>query len=140
MKAYLEIDETEKLENAATCQRDRLLVRLLARLGCGVSEALALTTKDIDFQRGTVRIEHLETRVRLICINCNARIGKSHSFCPKCGKIVDKTVTEERQRRRMRTLPIDAGTLDFLRSYIDRGDIVTEDSRRGIFSINRHRA
>jgi len=42
VKAYLEIEETEKLENAATCLRDRLLIRLLAKLGCRVSEALAI--------------------------------------------------------------------------------------------------
>ena len=49
MKAYLEIKETETLENAATCLRDKLLIRLLVRLACRVSEALALTVDDIDF-------------------------------------------------------------------------------------------
>jgi integrase/recombinase XerD len=39
MKAYLEIEETEHLENAATCLRDRLLIRILARIGCRISEA-----------------------------------------------------------------------------------------------------
>jgi hypothetical protein len=32
MKTYLEINEVEQLENAATCLRDKLLIRLLARL------------------------------------------------------------------------------------------------------------
>jgi len=48
MKAYLELSELRQLEAQATCLRDRLLMRLLARLGCRVSEALALTVKDID--------------------------------------------------------------------------------------------
>jgi len=140
VKAYLEVEETEKLEDAATCLRDRLLTRLLARLGCRVSEALALTVEDIDFTQGTVRIEHLKSRIRLVCINCNARLGTSHSFCPKCGKVVDKTVTEEKHRRRMRTLPIDGETLDLLREYVSRGGAITRGSKKPLFGINRHRA
>jgi len=140
VKAYLEIEETEKLEDAATCLRDRLLIRLLARLGCRVSEALALTVEDIDFTKGTVRIEHLKSRIRLVCTGCNARLGKSHSFCPKCGKVVDKTVTEERHRRRMRTLPIDHETLDLIREYVSLGGAITRGSKKLLFGINRHRA
>jgi integrase/recombinase XerD len=59
-EAYLEIADVEKLEQASTNMRDRLLIRLLFRLGCRVSEALALTVKDIDYRRGTVTIEHLK--------------------------------------------------------------------------------
>lgn len=65
MRAYLEMYETELLENAATCMRDKLLIRLLARLGCHVSEALALEVKDIDFLQATVTIEHLKSHIRL---------------------------------------------------------------------------
>ena len=49
MKAYLEVEETAKLENATTCLRDRLMIRVLARLGCRISEALALTVQDAFF-------------------------------------------------------------------------------------------
>lgn len=41
MKAYLETEEIEKLQNAAKYLRDKVLVRLLSRLGWRVSEALA---------------------------------------------------------------------------------------------------
>jgi len=41
-KAYLEVDDVKRLERAATCLRDRLLIRVLFHLGCRVSEALAL--------------------------------------------------------------------------------------------------
>ncbi|MDO8636962.1 MAG: hypothetical protein Q7R34_12170 [Dehalococcoidia bacterium] len=41
MKAYLEQHEVELLEKAASNFRDRLLIRLLARLGCRVSGHLA---------------------------------------------------------------------------------------------------
>jgi integrase/recombinase XerD len=84
-KAYLEVQEVESLEKAATCLRDRLLVRILFHLGCRISEALALKVEDIDFNRGTITIIHLKRRVKLSCANCGARLGMSHSFCPKCG-------------------------------------------------------
>jgi integrase/recombinase XerD len=85
MKAYLELEEINMLENAASNLRDKILIRLLFHLGCRISEALALTVEDIDFNRGTVTIIHLKRRLKLSCANCGARLGVSHSFCPKCG-------------------------------------------------------
>jgi len=140
MKAYLNIEETQLLESAATCLRDKLLIRLLARLGCRISEALALEMKDIDFNQGTVTIEHLKARIKLTCPNCGARLGKSHVFCPKCGIKVEKTVATEKQHRRMRTLPIDDGTLNMLRDYIKRGGPISHNGKQFIFGINRSRA
>ena len=49
MKTYLEPKEVDQIEQAAECLRDKLLVRLLAHLGCRVSEALGITVSDIDF-------------------------------------------------------------------------------------------
>ncbi len=140
MKTYLEREEIDQLSDSAGCPRDKLLVLLLSRLGCRVSEALALAVDDIDFQRGTVRIEHLKSRTRLVCTSCDARIGKSHAYCPKCGQTVDKSVTEARHHRRMRTLPIDAETLALLEEYVDHGGAINRDDRKLIFGINRHRA
>ena len=60
MKTYLELKETELLESAASCLRDRLLIRLLSRLGCRIPEALAIKHEDIDFERKTVTIIHLK--------------------------------------------------------------------------------
>ena len=105
MKTYLEREEIERLGDEARCLRDKLLVRLLSRLGCRVSEALGVTVDDIDFRQGTVTIEHLKSRIRLVCTSCGARIGKSHAYCPKCGQTIYETITEARQHRRMRTLP-----------------------------------
>ena len=140
MKTYLEPGEVEQLENAATCLRDRLLIRLLFRLGCRISEALALRVEDIDFERGTVTIEHLKTRIRIFCSSCNARLGKTHTFCPKCSVRVEKVLAQEQERRRIRTLPIDGDTLEILRDYIRRGGPVSRGGTRLIFGINRHRA
>ena len=85
MKAYVEPDEVTLMESVTTNLRDRLLIRLLFRLDCRVSEALGLTVEDIDFTQGIVTIIHLKRRVKLSCANCGARLGVSHSFCPKCG-------------------------------------------------------
>ena len=115
--------------------RDRLLIRLLARLGCRISEALALTVKDIDFGSGTVTILHLKSRINLYCPRCRARLGKKHRFCPDCGDKVDKAGAREEEHRRMRTLPVDSDTLEMLADFIKR------DRTKGlIFKINRHRA
>jgi len=45
MKTYLETQEVELLEKAATNLRDRLLIKLLFRLGCRISEALAIAVE-----------------------------------------------------------------------------------------------
>jgi len=135
VKAYLEPAEIELLEKAATCLRDRLLIRLLFHLGCRISEALALTVEDIDFEQGTVTIQHLKTRLEVACSQCGARLSKSHTYCPKCGVKVEKVVAEEKEHRRLRTLPVDSDTLEMLADFIRR------DKTKGpIFRINRHRA
>jgi integrase/recombinase XerD len=140
MRAYLEPEEVEHLEQAAEFLRDKLLIRLLARSGCRISEALALQITDIDFTQGTVIIQHLKMRTKLACHQCGARLGKSHTFCPECGIGVKEAVAREQEHRRMRTLPLDSGTLQMLRDYIERGGPVLRDGKRLIFGINRHRA
>ncbi|MBU2534956.1 MAG: tyrosine-type recombinase/integrase, partial [Chloroflexi bacterium] len=85
MKVYVEPEEITLMEKAATNLRDRLLIRLLAHLGCRISEVLGLTVQDIDFHQGTVTIQHLKTRLKFSCPHCSSRLGRSHKFCPKCG-------------------------------------------------------
>ena len=83
MKAYLDAEEVKALEKAATCFRDRLLIRLLFRLGCRVSELLALKVEDIDFTQGTVTIEHLKTRLKLALLAIKFTIG-AQVFTIRC--------------------------------------------------------
>jgi len=108
--------------------------------GLRISEALRLEVKDINFSEGTLTIEHLKARIRLSCPQCRARLGKGYTFCPRCGVKVEKAVAEEKERRRMRTLPVDKETLGLLRHYIMRGGPVTRNGKQLIFGINRHRA
>jgi integrase/recombinase XerD len=139
-KTYLNLEEIARLEKAAAYLRDRLLIRLLVRLGCRISEALALEVKDIDFTQGTVTILHLKSRVKLACPQCGARLGKSHSFCAKCGIRVVEAVAREYEHRRIRTLPVDGDTLTMLKDYIKRGGPVSRDGKKLLFGVNRHRA
>jgi integrase/recombinase XerD len=139
-KVYLETIEIEALERATTNLRDHLLIRVLFHLGCRVSEALGLEVKDIDFTQGMVTIEHLKLRIKLACPKCSAQLGKSHTYCPKCGVKVEEVVAKEQEHRKVRTLPLDEGTLKMLKDYIKRGGPIKRGDKNLIFGINRHRA
>jgi len=140
MKAYLEQAEIEKLEMASEFLRDKILIRLLWRLGCRISEALGITVENIDFNQGTITIEHLKARIKLSCPQCDARLGKMHKFCPVCGAKVEQAVAQEQKHHRYRALPVDSETLALLREYIDRGGSVPKRGKRLLFSLSRHRA
>ena len=140
MKTYVEPYEVTLMEKATTNLRDRLLIRLLFRLGCRISEALGLAIEDVDFERRTVIIKHLKARLKLSCIGCGQRLGRSHTFCPKCGSKVEKAQAEQQERRRQRVLPVDSDTLGMLKEYIERGGPVLRGGKMLIFGINRHRA
>jgi len=138
-KAYLEPSEVERLERAAGNLRDRLLIRLLFRLGCRISEILGIRVEDIDLGNGTITIQHLKARLKLSCNGCGQRLGRSHTFCPKCGSKVGKAQAEQQERRRQRVLPIDSDTLKILKEYIQRGGPVVKEGKTIVFGVNRHR-
>ncbi len=139
-KVYLETDEIKKLAASAVYLRDQLLVRLLFHLGCRVSEALGIAVDDIDFHQGAVTIRHLKTRLKLSCPQCSARLGRRHKFCPGCGLEVQDAVAQEREQRRLRTLPLDRETLGLLKDYVRNGGSVSRNGKKLLFGINRHRA
>jgi len=138
MKAYLELLEIELMEQVAGCQRDRLLIRLLSRLGCRISEALALKVEDIDFEHGIVTILHLKRSIKLLCPVCKSRLGKRHQFCPGCGVKVSKKIRSQQEKRRIRVLPVDEATLAMLGNYIN--SLPYHNDKSSLFRLNRHRA
>jgi len=140
IKAYLDPEETGRLEDATTCLRDKLLVRVPRRLGCRISEALGLAVQDIDFVNGRLTIQHLKARVKLSCPDCGTRLGKKHTWCPGCGHKVETLVQKEEEHRRIRTVPLDRETLDLLQTYINGGGPVASNGRRMLFPISRQRA
>jgi len=139
-QAYLEQEEVVKLEQAAEYLRDKLLIRLLFHLGCRVSEALGLRVEDIDFKKGTVTIEHLKTRLNLLCPECSTRLGKRHKYCPVCGIKVEQAVSQAQEHHRYRKLPVDQETLALLKEYLRLGGATAKQGGQGIFNLCRHRA
>jgi integrase/recombinase XerD len=121
MKTYLEPEELKKLEDTADNARDKMMVRLLIRLGCRVSELLGVSVEDVDLARRTIRIKHEKTKMGLKCPTCNTPLGKSHTFCPKCGVKVTKAIITTLEQGKMRTLPIDKDTTAMLAKYIKDG-------------------
>ncbi len=140
MKTYLEPEDVTIMEEAATNLRDRLLVRLLFRLGCRISEALAITVEHIDFSQRSVSIDHLKIRINLACFACGSRLGKSHSFCPACGVKVEKAVTQAKEHKRRRSLPLDFKTLSMIREYVAAGGPVLQNGKQLLFGIGRGHA
>jgi len=138
MKAYLNLPEIELIEQAASCPRDRLLIRLLSHLGCRISEALALKVEDVDFERATVTVLHLKRSMKISCPQCGVRLCKRHQFCPGCGVKVSERIRSQQERRRIRVLPVDEATLAMLRNYIN--SLPYHDDKSSLFRLNRHRA
>ncbi len=139
-KAYLELEDITKLEAAATCVRDQLLIRLLFWSGCRISEALGIRVEDIDFDQGIVTIKHLKTRIRLTCPDCGTRLSRQAKFCPGCGKQVPAPVRRQQESHRVRQVPIDKQTLDMMKGFIERGNAVNRNGQRLVFGIGRTQA
>ena len=140
MRTYLEPADVDLMEQATSCLRDRLLIRLLFRLGCRVSEVLAIKVSDIDFSNGTVMVLHLKTRIRLLCPDCKARLAKRHQFCPECGVGVKEISRRAYEHRRIRVIPVDKYTLEMLREYITQSRAICSGEALRLFNLNRHRA
>ncbi|AAW40492.1 tyrosine-type recombinase/integrase [Dehalococcoides mccartyi] len=139
-KVYLDYQEIERMIEAAENLRDRLLLLLLAHLGCRISEALSISVDDVDLANGTVTIKHLKSRLKLKCPNCQAGLGLTSVYCPKCGEKVESALKELKDFRRQRILPVDKALLVHLRDYITRGGPVIRNGKRLLFGVNRHRA
>lgn len=139
-KIYVDPEEVKLMEEVADYLRDKLLVRIVFRLGCRISEALGIGVGDIDFSRGMITIEHLKVRLNLSCPGCGARLGRSHRFCPSCGLRVERVVTQAGEHRRRRTLPVDDDTLAMLRQYVAGGGPVSHDGKQLLFGVTRGHA
>ena len=90
LKGYLEPEQVERLIDTATNPRDRLLVRIPWRSGIRVSELISIRIQDIDFDNRAIVIKVQKIRKR-------------------DGKAIE----------RRRVVPIDQGTLDMVREYLE---------------------
>lgn len=136
-KEYLLPEDTSLIEEAALCLRDKLLIRLLRRLGCRVGEVLGLEVKHIDFTQRQVKIEHEKMRIKLNCPDCGTGLAKSSLFCPKCGIKVAKAVAMEKETRRLRKIPVDKDTLDLVHRYIKGHGVTDVNGKKLLFNITR---
>jgi len=148
-KAYLEPQDVSRLINAADNLRDKLLVTtlfhlvcrlLLEKIGCRISEALAICVEDIDLNNGTVIIKHLKSRIKLKCPDCSSSLGLTSVFCPKCGKKIEDAIKVLKEHRKQRVLPVDVELVDMVRQFVSLGGPVVREGRRRLFAVNRHRA
>lgn len=118
LKTYLEPEEIERLINATTNLRDRLIVRFLFRTGCRVSEMCNLQAANIDFQRRLILIDHLKRVPRMECPSCQKKIGRKSRFCPNCGTELEEA--DSKQVRRRRLIPLDRETLNLTKEYLKK--------------------
>ena len=95
LKTYLDPEDINKLEEAANCLRDKLLIRLLYYSACRISEALPLTVQDIDFRQGSITIKHLKDRIKLSCPDCGTRLSKVNKYCPGCSRKISEAIKEK---------------------------------------------
>jgi integrase len=113
LKGYLESEQVERLISATTNPRDALLVRIPWRTGIRVSELIGIRTGDIDFDNRAIVIKVQKMR-------------------KKDGKAIE----------RRRIVPIDQGTLDVVRGYLEwrkqfpyKGDLLFPLTRQRVDQI-----
>ena len=136
MKTYLEPSDADRLEQASQYLRDKILIRLVFRLACRISEAVAISVEDIDFERKKVAIPHLKSRVDAICPTCKTRLARSYRWCPGCGSRNEDPELRISEHRRVKSLRLDDKTLEMLREYIERGGAVSRNGQNLILGIS----
>ena len=113
LKGYLEPEQVERLIAAAPNRRDALLVRIPWRTGIRVSELIGIRIQDIDFDNRAIVIKVQKMR-------------------KKDGRTVE----------RRRVVPIDQGTLEMVRKYLEwrkqfpyKGDLLFPITRQRVDQI-----
>jgi len=140
MVTYLTVYQVQQLEQAASNPRDKLLIRLLFRLGCRVSEALGLTVDDIDMPNSQIKIKHLKNRINHYCPDCHASLAAKHSHCSGCGVKITETQKKAITLHKQRIIPVDRETLARIQEYITASKLKIKNGKQLLFGINRHRA
>lgn len=118
LKTYLTIEDVDKLIQATTNLRDRIIIRLLFYTGCKVSELLNIKIADIDFNQGYIVIDYLNRLERRECPSCGKRASRRTLYCPFCGEEMQASNPEEIRRRRF--LPLGKTTDALVREYLER--------------------
>ena len=120
-ETYVTPEQVDAMLRTVNNQRDFLLIDLLFRLGCRISELLPLTVSQIDFKNDFVTLQLLKQRLRLACPHCDSRLSRSSKFCQACGRAVQDAVQKALEVKTMRRLPLDRETMGWLKKFIDAG-------------------
>lgn len=146
-KEYLLPEDISKIEEAALYDRDKLLIRLLRRLGCRVGEVLGIEVKHIDFVNRQVKIEHEKHIRALFCPHCrkaggkkDTRLAKTHMYCPICRNPVEEPIVKMSAVPRLRKIPIDSDSLALIKAYIKSGPVTEVDGKKLLFTFSRQTA
>lgn len=70
LKPQPDVRDLERLIVAAKNPREKAFVSTLGKTGISISESIQLKVTDIDFDRGTLTIMHLNHQLKLKCHNC----------------------------------------------------------------------
>ncbi len=140
MKTYLTPDEVKLIEEATTNLRDRLLIRMLFRSGCRISELLSISVDDISFSNDLIMIKHLKQRIKYSCPLCKINLSFNSKYCSHCGAAITEAQQKAMELRRQRLIIVDRETIHLLKDYIERGGTVFKNNKNLLFGINRHRA
>ena len=120
-ETYVTPEQVNAMLRTVNNQRDFLLIRLLFRLGCRISELLPLTVSQIDFKNNIVAAQLLKQRLKLSCPHCDSRLSRSSKFCQACGQAVQEAVQKASEVKTMRRLPLGGETMAMLRRFIEGG-------------------
>jgi integrase/recombinase XerD len=147
---YLSSEELVRLENAAKNFRDKVLIHILRRSGCRISEALGIRIIDVNFKERIVTIVHEKIKIKRYCPFCNAKgvkskLSKNDHFCGACGNNVQNFIEESKDDKEYRTLPFDDETMGMLKDYIstlkiDKRVRLIDRTKIKLFKFTRQRA
>jgi integrase/recombinase XerD len=119
LKTVLTSKEITALIEAAPNLRDKVIISFLADTGCRISELLALTVDQIDFDQKMVLIPHLKAGIRKKCPQCGRSSGRRQNFCPRCGVDISQVVAEGNEER-TRLITVGPEVLNLCREYMEK--------------------
>lgn len=91
-------EDIQRMVEAATKPRDKLIILLLSKTGIRVSELLAIKCKDIDFKEGVIRVTGKGSKTRFVLINLQTlHLLKNYLQGKTSGVVIDLSSSYIRQ-------------------------------------------
>jgi len=116
IKTHLTETDIDRIIAATPRLRDKLIITMLYRTACRVSELVGIRRSGIDLNERLILIRHLKRRVKRECHSCGIRVGRKHNFCPSCGVKLNKQFSEGTLKQRL--IPFDAETAKLIERYL----------------------